>query len=874
MSSMTPETLIIAEKRELAAAIVAAVFPKNTHETGYYDCGGGVAATYCFGHLLELDPPEAYDERLAKWTMATLPFFFDAPRRHPKTTNAAKKQFALIAQLLKSAKTVIHAGDPDAEGQTIVDEILEFTGFKGEVKRLLINDNTPALVKKAWDSMPDNSKYDRLRLSAQARQYADWLYGMNATRLFRLAAEAEGFSTAIVTKKGEKRDFSIGRVATPIFGMVVNRTRAHQNHEKSWFWKVTGTFQFAGAEFPARLIPAADAPVDAEGRLANEDYAKKVAGECEGQSATAVSVETKTVKEQPPLPYNLIKLQADCARLYNLKPDFVLDITQGLRDKHQLITYNRSDCQYLSDEQHPSAPEVLVAVANNAPELVEAVQRADPAIKSRAFDSKKVSAHHAIIPQNKRVEQGKLSVEELRVYHLIACAYVAQFLPPAEYEQTKATITVAGHTFAATASTLTAPGWKAIYGKGELDDADEEKDDDAPADASLKNVPAGATGKCGETKAEKGATKPLPLYTMSSLLLDLTRVARYVKDERIRKLLLEKDKDKEGESGGIGTPATRSDIIAKLFEQQLITEKKSGKTANIVPTEQALSLFDALPADVTSVDMTALWFDEQRQIEEGAKEPGEFYAGLMRFIEGLCSKVKADGLGLCQGEAHKCPKCGALLRRMSAKNGTRHFWGCTNYPDCGYTAPDDDGKPGERAAPDENAPKCPDCGKPMAKRKSAKGEFWGCTGFPECKTIMDVGPNGEPVAKAPQPEITADAPKCPKCGKPMLRRVSKSGSGYWWGCTGWKDGCDYTAPDVDGKPGERKERPAADPNAPKCPKCGKPMRRRHGGKGDFWGCSDYPRCTETFDIGPDGKPVKREKKEGEKSGKGSKKSKA
>jgi len=266
-----------------------------------------------------------------------------------------------------------------------------------------------------------------------------------------------------------------------------------------------------------------------------------------GQPATVTSANTEDKEAAAPLPYNLLNLQADASRKFGFSPDKTLKLTQSLREKHRLITYNRSDCEYLSDEHHDDAPAVLAAIAQTAPVLAKAAQSGDPAIKSRAFNSKNVSAHHAIIPTENTADLAKLSDDEGKLYLLIARAYIAQFWPKHAYRETTIDLEVSGYAFRTTSRVTTLDGWKKLYARDT--DNDEVHQDDADSTDNLEWVTTTTPLTCEEATSEKKQTKPPARYTMATLLKDLARVAKYVTDPKIRQLLLAKDQEKKGEHG-------------------------------------------------------------------------------------------------------------------------------------------------------------------------------------------------------------------------------------------------------------------------------------------------------------------------------------
>jgi len=733
--------LFIAEKPELAKAIVEGLGGGRRKE-GYYDCGDDWV-TWCFGHMLQLLDPEDYDQRYAKWYMDDLPIVHIPWRKKP--TAARSAQLRVITQLLKQAESVVHAGDPDDEGQLLVDEILAYAHCRLPVKRLLINDNNTRVVRKALENLRDNREFAGLSAAAEARSVGDQLYGYNLTRAYTLAARKVGYQGVL----------SVGRVQTPILGLVVRRDREFEAHVKSFYYYVTGQFLIQGLHFPARYQVVEGDPVDDKGRLVDQKYAQGIADAVKGQAARLLSADTKQKEQPAPLPYNLLKLQADAARKFGFKPDQVKNITQSLREKHRLITYNRSDCEYLSDEQHADAPGVLAAIAQTAPMLAPASAAANPTFKSRAFNSSKVSAHHAIIPTENTADLATLSAGERKIYVLIARAYVAQFWPTHQYDHTTVLVEVAGRRFACQCRVTTRPGWLALYKSdtGSEDVQGQSDERDLALSLDLRALRKGQRGICIDATADQLETKPRPLYTMATLLTDLTRVARYIRDDHLRKVLQEKDKSKAGEHGGIGTPATRDSIIATLFERGYLVEQ--GKT--IVSTPTGRQFYDTLPDQAKYPDMTALWHEQQKTIQAGERDAESFIRELMEYVAGEVGAVKANGLGITV-----------------------------------------------------EAPLCPECQKPLRRIKGRKGFFWGCTGFAEGCTFSCQDKAGKPIPKE-RPRASA-LYTCPACGKGLIRRPGKRKGLFWWGCSGFP-ACKQTYPDVRGKPDyskSKEQRPASE----------------------------------------------------------------
>ncbi len=725
------ERIFIAEKHEVAKAI-ADVLGVTRKGEGFYQCGED-GVTWCAGHMLELCSPEDYDQRYKNWSLDDLPIVH-IPWKY-KPIQGRGKQLKIIKSLIDKAAVVVHAGDTDGEGQLLVDEILETYNVLKPVKRILINDNNERMVRKALDNLRDNSEFYGLSQAALARSVGDQLYGFNMTRLYTLKAK----------EKGGTGVFSVGRVQTPILGLIVRRDREIASHKKAYFYTVSAQFQINDVEFKAVFKPTEDAPIDDSKRIISEQYANDVVAAVTGKQSLVTVAKTEDKSEPPPLPYDLLELQADASRKFGIKPDQTLKLTQQLREK-KLITYNRSDCRYLNEEQHEDAGLVLNTIAENAPSLAGACSTADPAIKSRCFNSKNVTAHHAIIPTEGKGNIDELPEKEKQIYLLIARQYIAQFWGNKLSKVTTVEVEVEGHLFKATSKVITDPGWSRLYKNDQDNEEVHQAKGDDETDIPLTALSSGNEGTCLSAQSDKKETKPPKHYTSATLLKDLKRVAKYVSDPKIAALLRDKDKEKKGEQGGIGTPATRDSFIVKLAERGYIQEK--GK--NILSTELGQSFHDSLPLFATQPDLTALWHEQQKDIEAGSKETLDFLKELVGTVTEHISEIKTGDLNIAV-DGYDCPDCKqGILTRRKGKYG--HFWPCSRYPECKASFPDKGGKPDFTPKPktEHSEHNCGACGKPLVRRKSKpkKGKkgasFWyGCSGFPGCKQTY-FEKNGKP----------------------------------------------------------------------------------------------------------------------------------
>lgn len=749
------KTLYIAEKPELARAIAGGIGGNFKKDDGFLTDGQNLI-TWCFGHVLGLKEPEDYDaEKYGKWSLEQLPMAFYEYDKKPK--EHTKKQFMVIKKLIKEADIIVNAGDIDEEGQLLVDEVIRFCGTgKKPIKRVLINDNSPKLVAKAVANLEDNSKYEHLGWKAEARSIADFHFGINLSRGYSVVAQNQGSRSTI----------SVGRVQTAILGMIVRRDREVANHKKAFYHILTADFKFGALVLPARylvdiekVVNGAVLSLDDKKRMIDKAQATSIAGECQGKASSIIVANTTNEKTPPPLPYSLLALQIDCEKKFGIKPKKVMEITQSLREKHNLITYNRSDSRYLSDEQHSDAPTVLNAIKQTlSSDLGSAVAGADSSIKSRAFNSANVTAHHAIIPTATVGNINSLSDEEKKIYQLIATAYISQFYPAYEYLKTSIEIEVEGNVFAVSSSLPLSQGWKSLGVDGE---EDEKAEDDNELSVDLRSLKVGDSGVCSKTTIADKETKPKPLYTMPLLLKDFTRVADYVKSPELAKILRDKDKDKgkKGENGGIGTSATRDSIIELLFKRGFIVENKK----KITSTPQGQALYDGLSDEIRFPDTSAIWAGEYEKIKTK-----DDVLNFLRFVMDMHVIPEIEKLKGGKGEVPKvgigsapkaplskktfpCPKCGRDLQLRETKFGKA--WGCSGFFDkenqCKTMFKDDKGKPLFTTATTAESFKCVACERPLAKRNGQYGDFWGCTGFfdkeNQCKKLYKMDDKGKPI---------------------------------------------------------------------------------------------------------------------------------
>ncbi|WP_324729648.1 type IA DNA topoisomerase [Pseudomonas chlororaphis] len=638
--------LLIAEKKDLAV-VIAEALGNPVMKTGYIQCGSDIV-TWCFGHLVKLAEAHEHNPAYEIWRVEDLPLKL-RPHKYvpiPKT----ERQLMIIGDLLSKASEVVHAGDPDEEGQLLVEEVLLYFGNTCPVKRLLINDLNTNAARTALTKLRDNSEFYGLYQKGLARSIADQIYGFNMTRAYTLAAQAKGFMGTL----------SVGRVQTVILWLIVGRYLANRTHTAAFYYTHAADIVIGSRSLAGRYVIAEGAPVDDKGRLNDEAFAQEVARSSQNAAVVVRSVAVEEKTTPAPLPFSLLDLQVAVSKEHGIDIEKTDAIAQDLREKHKAITYNRSDCSYLSEEQFSAAPETLATLARLLPELGSVFADVDSERKSRAFNDKKTSAHTAIIPVGSKFDIAVLSSDERKVYLTIVRRYLAQFLPEKRYLAVEVLFDVAGNTFVATSTKVTLPGWSAVVAETVEDDAGSEASEVSAAEGSYEALAAlkeGDSGVCRAVSVNQQKTKPLPLYTKLTLLKDMQRVSKFVVDPRIKQLLIDRDADKsDDEKGGIGTPATRTAHLTNLQDRKFYTVDKS----RLVPTPLGIEFISVLPAIATRPDMTALWHEQQQRIEGGELTVAEFLDELEIFIAEQIQNVNIGNIRqqpVFQLSA-KCPMCG------------------------------------------------------------------------------------------------------------------------------------------------------------------------------------------------------------------------
>ncbi|QCF25504.1 DNA topoisomerase III [Hydrocarboniclastica marina] len=716
--------LIIAEKPSLGRAIAAVLPGPQRRENGLVRCGGDTVVSWCIGHLLEPAEPGHYDPQWQRWRLEKLPMFPARWQHQPRPKVEA--QLKLLQHLISEASLVVHAGDPDREGQWLVDEVLQWSDCRVPVKRILINDLNPDAVRRALDLERDNAAFQTLSASAETRQRADWLFGLNLTRACTLLKRA----------RNEQGVYSIGRVQTPVLGLVVERDNRIADFVPVPYFRILAQVQ-SGQESAASPFIAtwqADeqyaAHLDDENRLLDETVAREIAETVSGSTGTITSARFKERSEPPPLPLSLSALQIEAARIHDMPAQEVLDIAQALYENHRLITYPRSDSRYLPEGHWAEGPGLIATIASNLPDLGQAAAGADPGRRSRAWDDAKVEAHHAIIPTRRQADIARLDQRQQKIYGLVCRFYLMQFMADAVHRDGRLECTLAGHRFLARETGVVSAGWQAL----ELRRSDSR---DKPAAAPLPRLAKGDPVRAAACEVKARRTQPPVPFTDATLLAAMTGIARFVSDPELRKTLRDTD--------GLGTEATRAGILETLFKREYLTRE----ARYIRSTPRARQLIAELPSAISSPDRTAHWEATLENVRHGSVQPEVFIAGLQSEIRELIRSmigtqhveisanagVDADRSQGASPQSPQCPACRSAMRMKDGPYG--QFWSCQRYPDCRATRRLDDTLAETDGTRQPPVP-CPFCFAPLKRRQGPKGWFWGCSQYPACRhTVPD-----------------------------------------------------------------------------------------------------------------------------------------
>ena len=669
------KTLVLAEKPSVARELARVLGCKQSGE-GFLE-GERYIVTWALGHLVELAPPEDYDKAWAKWDLLTLPMLPD--KMKTVVIPQSGRQFRAVQTLMRrgDVSDLVIATDAGREGELVARWIMEKAGWKKPAKRLWISSQTDKAIKEGFAHLRPAADYDDLYHSARARSVADWVVGLNVTRALTCKYNAQ---------------LSAGRVQTPTLALIVDREEEIRRFQPKEFFTVS-------AKLPGFTATWRDK--NGQARIFDRSQAESLAARLSGKTAVLTEVR-RTRKQTPPPPaYDLTELQRDANKKYAYSAKETLSVMQSLYEVHKILTYPRTDSRYISDDVVPTLPERLRSVMIDAyAPLARQIMMNRPLQTRYLVNNAKVSDHHAIIPTEEQVELWRLSGPERNIFDLGARRFLAVLLPPFEYEEVALTLTIDGETFHARGKVVKEPGWRAAYDRSfDL----EEEDSDEEQEQSLPELRQGDRLTVQSVRMVPGKTAPPKRYTEATLLTAMEHPAAQVRDKDQSKIL--------EETGGLGTPATRADIIEKLFSAFYI--ERRGK--ELVPTSKGAQVVGLAPADLRSAALTAKWERRLGEIALGREKEEAFVGEMRTYAAHLVAEVKASDATYTHDNVtrEKCPDCGKFLLSVKGKRGKLLV--CPDR-ECGY----------RRSVTQTTNARCPNCHKKMELRGEGEKQLFAC----------------------------------------------------------------------------------------------------------------------------------------------------
>lgn len=615
--------LWIAEKPSVAKAICAelGIVKKGS---GFNECKGGNIVTWCFGHLLEQAGPDAYvpeDVPVTKkgtkiWRMQDLPIFPTKWKLTVKSDKGVRAQIKTIKGLLGKADSIVNCGDPDREGQLLVDEILEYFSNKKPVQRFWVSAQDPVSIRKGLSSLQPNSKFNGMKLAALGRSRADWLLGMNLTRALTLAHSVK-----------ERKLIAVGRVQTPTLALVAEREKTIKQFKSIPYFVLKAQCSAASDSFSsAWKASERQKGLDSEGRLIDIREAKCLLNKLTPvKTAVVVKSETVPKKISQPKVFSLADIQLEASNRFGFSAQETLDTCQSLYEVHKAASYPRSDCQFLPESQWVDSDKVLRAISTTCPLLAPFATKADTKIKSPTWNDKKITAHHGIIPTQQPVEWSSLNDKERKIYELIARRYISQFYPEHLFNASVIELNLGGETFCSKGKSVIRQGWKVLY-SGQTDT---EEKTDTESNQTLPTVKVGDQVKVLKTEVKEELTKPPVSFTEGTLIAAMEKIHTVVDNPEYKKYL------KEGD--GIGTPATRAAIISELKKKGYLGTK--GK--KLFATPEGIELLTLVPDLVKNPILTAIFERKLKEVESGKSPLKDFIESQQKFILQEIQKAKA-----------------------------------------------------------------------------------------------------------------------------------------------------------------------------------------------------------------------------------------
>ena len=666
------KTLVLAEKPSVGKEL-ARVLGAGKGGDGYME-GAQYIVTWALGHLVTLADPEEYDPKYKTWEMEDLPMLPE--KRKLVVIKETSRQYRVVQGLLKRPDVgeLVIATDAGREGELVARWILEKAGWRGKTRRLWISSQTDRAIKEGFRDLRPAGDYDNLYRSAEARSQADWFVGLNVTR-------------ALTCRYGAS--LSAGRVQTPTLSLLVEREKEIREFVPKEFYSVSAK--------TALGFDALYRDSKGNGRLFDKAAAEALCAKLKGKTARITALKKQVKQVPPPAAYDLTELQRDANKKYAYSAKETLNLIQSLYERHKLLTYPRTDSRYISDDVVPTLPERLQAMrfGDYAP-LVNRLLRSRPLQTKYLVNNAKVTDHHAILPTEEPADFRYLSGPEQNIYNLAARRYLAVLLPPHSYEEIELTLTCEGETLRAKGKRVLSEGWHEAYGINLPEDEEEEE-----RSQSLPDVKQGDTVLLRDVRLITGKTSPPARYTEATLLTAMEHPSATGEDKKTLE-----------ETGGLGTPATRADIIEKLLSS--FYAERSGK--NLVPTSKGTQLVGLVPEELRSPRLTAKWENRLSAIAAGKESPEIFIREMKDYASRLVTEVKAAEGQYRHDNAtrERCPDCGQFLLAVTGKKGNKMLV-CPDRA-CGYR---------KSLSVVTNA-RCPNCHKKLELRGEGDKRMFVC----------------------------------------------------------------------------------------------------------------------------------------------------
>lgn len=682
--------LVLAEKPSVARDI-ARVLHCNRKGNGFLE-GEQYIVTWALGHLVTLADPEIYDDKYKSWRMQDLPML-PSPLKLV-IIKKTSKQFHIVKEQMnrKDVKQIVIATDAGREGELVARWIIEKAHVVHKpIQRLWISSVTDKAIKEGFNKLKHGKEYEKLYASAVARAESDWIVGMNATR-------------ALTTKYNAQ--LSCGRVQTPTLAMIAKREEEIKNFIAKPYYGITAVSD------SLKLVWQDKKTNDI--KTFNKDFCDKVLSSIQNQNAEIIEVSKTHKKSFAPGLYDLTELQRDANRLFGYSAKETLSVMQNLYESHKVLTYPRTDSKYISTDIVETLKERIKAcgVGPYSKFTMKMINTSIKANKSFVDDSK-VSDHHAIIPTEQKVSLTLLSDKERKIYDLVVKRFLAVLYPPFEYEQTRIKAQIGQEYFIAKGKIIISEGWKEIYQNGMQDEEEQE----GLLDQRLPNLQKGEILNINHFFQTTAATKPPARFTEGSLLVAMENPVKYMEsnDRELIKTL--------GETGGLGTVATRADIIEKLFNSFLI--EKKGK--EIFITSKGKQLLELVPEDLKSPALTAQWEQKLSDISKGKLNKADFINQMKQYAKDVVNEIQYSQEKFKHDNVtgNRCPQCKKFMLEVNGKKGKMLV--CQDR-ECGYRKP---------IAKVTNA-RCPNCHKKLELRGEGEGQIFVCKcGYKEKLSVFN-----------------------------------------------------------------------------------------------------------------------------------------